>query len=90
MTDNRFIKVINNMSIGMDGSINDEPFQYELIPVQNLVKVYRFIEEEECIIAYVWNCPVRNKTVEYYERLTPVEFMDKLVRLERFLSGVVL
>ena len=91
MTANRFFKVVNNMAFCSDGSIEQIATQTEIIPLENLVKVLRWVHDREWIICYVWKCPVRKKQVKYYELFTfSSDYEEKLKNIERFLCGVVL
>ena len=76
----QFCKVVNNCELTSEGVKKVVDVQEEIIPVCNLVKVYRHIvNSNQRVIAYVWNCPVTKRQRIFYEEL-PIEKYERKMK----------
>lgn len=88
----RFIRICNNAEPDGEGNFlySDFPMmQEEIIPVDSLLKVYKYCpaNSENYVLVYVWLDPVLNTVREFREKFThKVTLMDRLYELEELLK----
>lgn len=62
----KFVRVVNNYSKDADDFDFDFCIQEELIPVKNLLKVYKY-KNGKAVLAYVWKNPVNGLIMEWFQ-----------------------
>ncbi|MBR1530019.1 MAG: hypothetical protein IJ642_12075 [Oscillospiraceae bacterium] len=88
----RFIRVCHNTEYGSDGDFHTFGFsmtQEELIPVNNLLKVYKYCPADNgnYIIVYTWFDPVLNTVREFKENFgNEISLKNKFYELEELLN----
>lgn len=88
----KFIRIVNNCEKSSDKDEEEmyaesEFVQEEIIPVRNLVKVYKFLPETERVIVYVWKCPVTKRIHEFKEKFPSYFLLDeRMNQLEKQLT----
>lgn len=60
----KFVKVVSSYCPETDGFADELCVQEELIPVKNLIKIYKY-KGGKPILAYVWQNPVSGIVIEW-------------------------
>jgi len=81
----KFVRVISNYCTETDDFFKEDCTQEELIPVKNLIKIYKY-KGGKPMLAYVWKNPVSGFIVEWFqifrnqtERDTHFDELEKLL-----------